>query len=101
MEQPNQSRCKNHALRGAVAKCMSCLGFFCRECVVEHDGRMLCKHCLDQHRDAGQSVQNRPLLRMLCNSALLCVSVLFCYLYFYLIGRSLMSIAQTFYDSTP
>jgi hypothetical protein len=39
-------RCLQHASREAVARCPSCAGDFCRECVVEHTGRLLCATCL-------------------------------------------------------
>ncbi len=39
-------RCLNHAGREAAAQCPSCKRFFCRECVTEHAGRMICVHCV-------------------------------------------------------
>ncbi len=39
-------RCFNHADREASARCPSCKNDFCRECITEHDGRMLCVNCL-------------------------------------------------------
>jgi hypothetical protein len=38
-------RCLNHPAREAVVRCPACLRFFCRECVTEHDGRMICASC--------------------------------------------------------
>jgi hypothetical protein len=40
------ARCQQHPGREAVAKCPSCKQSFCRECITEHDGRMLCVLCL-------------------------------------------------------
>ena len=39
-------RCFNHATREAVARCPECHHFFCRECITEHDDRVLCTGCL-------------------------------------------------------
>lgn len=39
-------RCFNHAEREAVARCPECRREFCRECITEHKGRMLCTNCL-------------------------------------------------------
>lgn len=39
-------RCRNHPQREAAARCPSCGGFFCRECVTEHENRILCAGCL-------------------------------------------------------
>ena len=34
-------RCLNHSLREAAVQCPSCKRFFCRECITEHDDRVL------------------------------------------------------------
>lgn len=39
-------RCFHHPPREAVARCPECGRFFCRECVVEHIGRLLCTDCI-------------------------------------------------------
>ncbi len=39
-------RCVRHAQREAAARCPACGGYFCRECVVDHGGRVLCARCL-------------------------------------------------------
>lgn len=39
-------KCVQHPLREAVARCSACNEHFCRECVVEHDGVLLCAACL-------------------------------------------------------
>jgi hypothetical protein len=38
-------RCRNHPERAAAARCPECVLFFCRECVTEHDGKLLCAAC--------------------------------------------------------
>lgn len=38
--------CLRHTDRPAVARCPSCGQSFCRECVAEHDSRLLCADCL-------------------------------------------------------
>jgi hypothetical protein len=51
-------RCFHHDLREAVAQCPSCKLFFCRECVTEHAGRMICVTCVHAlTRDAHKTVQ--------------------------------------------
>ena len=40
-------RCWNHELREAVCRCPSCGRHFCRECVTEHESRLLCVGCLE------------------------------------------------------
>ena len=41
-----QERCFNHAFREAVARCPECGRTFCRECISEHDDRVICAFCL-------------------------------------------------------
>ncbi len=42
-----QQRCWNHDAREAVCRCPQCGRSFCRECVTEHEARLLCAACLD------------------------------------------------------
>lgn len=44
-------RCVAHAAREAAARCPSCRMFYCRECVTEHDGRVLCVSCLSKQAE--------------------------------------------------
>src|ERR1700680_2401495 len=39
-------RCLQHPDREAAFRCPACKRNYCRECGVEHDGRMLCGACL-------------------------------------------------------
>jgi len=39
-------RCWNHEGREAVCRCPGCGRSFCRECVTEHEARLLCAACL-------------------------------------------------------
>jgi len=41
-----QHRCWNHEAREAVCRCPGCGRPFCRECVSEHEARLLCAGCL-------------------------------------------------------
>jgi hypothetical protein len=40
------SRCLFHPLREAAARCPSCGGTYCRECVTDEDGKLACPPCL-------------------------------------------------------
>ena len=39
-------RCWNHESREAVCRCLECGRSYCRECVTEHESRLLCAACL-------------------------------------------------------
>jgi len=41
-----QHRCWNHEDREAACRCPGCGRPFCRECVTEHEARLLCSKCL-------------------------------------------------------
>jgi hypothetical protein len=42
------ARCLFHPLREAAARCPSCGGTFCRECVTDEEGKLACPPCLRQ-----------------------------------------------------
>jgi hypothetical protein len=52
-------QCLNHAGRPAVARCPSCGQSFCRECVVEHDYRIICAACLEKLVSAQREQRHR------------------------------------------
>ena len=54
-----QQRCWNHELREAVCRCPECGRSFCRECVSEHDARLLCASCLSGMVNARHSRATR------------------------------------------
>ena len=38
--------CWNHETREAVCRCLGCGRSYCRECVTEHEGRLVCANCI-------------------------------------------------------
>lgn len=46
-----RQRCATHAHREAVSRCPACRRYYCRECVTEHAGRLLCVQCLPGRTD--------------------------------------------------
>jgi hypothetical protein len=57
----SEQRCRNHAVRTAAGRCPGCHFFYCRECITEHDGRMLCAACVQKQflKDASDGAGNR------------------------------------------
>lgn len=43
---PIEHCCWNHGARESVCRCPDCGRCFCRECVTEHESRLLCAACL-------------------------------------------------------
>ena len=52
-------RCWNHELREAVCRCPACGRHFCRECVTEHESRLLCATCLQSIARAAPARRRR------------------------------------------
>lgn len=48
-----RQRCLHHPEREAASRCPQCQRFYCRECVTEHAGRLLCRDCLARGTGAG------------------------------------------------
>lgn len=93
-------RCVRHPEREAAAKCPVCGQPFCRECVIEHEGRFLCAGCLAKEGTPKPVEKPRRSLAVLRERLLLLVAggVLW-FVFFYsetLLGR----IPQDFHDAT-
>jgi hypothetical protein len=91
-------RCARHAAREAAARCPGCGEFFCRECVVEHGGRLLCAACLARTTVANARRGERlAALRRLAGTA---GGALALWLVFYWVGALLVKIPPDFHDGT-
>ena len=87
---PLHQRCWNHEVREAVCRCPGCSRSFCRECVTEHEARLLCAACLEAESRAG-----RPRRRVMSGAAIATValaSLLFTWAFFFSLGEIIMSL---------
>jgi hypothetical protein len=91
-------RCHNHAGREAVAQCPGCRQFFCRECVTEHDDRLLCASCLAKL--ARQPLTRRPIFVQLLRLAQGALGLLVAWFFFFLVGQTLISLPDSFHEGT-
>jgi hypothetical protein len=83
-------RCWNHEGREAVCRCPECGRSFCRECVTEHHGRLLCAACLARlARPAETRTQGRNLLA----AVMLFGGVLLAWLLFFGAGEGILAVA--------
>ena len=91
-------RCARHVDREAAARCPSCGGFFCRECIVEHEGRLLCTSCLARESASAKARQGNwaGARRQL----MLAAATLAAVLVFYGIGSILLDIPPDFHEGT-
>jgi hypothetical protein len=98
MQNPMNQRCFNHALREAVARCPECGRFFCRECITEHDDRVVCSACLA--RLARTPPARRPVLVRLSRSLQCAAGFIVAWFFFFLIGHVLLKTPSSFHEGT-
>lgn len=97
-----RQRCAIHLEREAAARCPSCGQFFCRECVTEHGGRLLCAACLRALFAAAQRPARarrawKKLLLATGRAAVLALSLFASWFFFHLLGRKLVSLPDEFH----
>ena len=91
-------RCFNHMLREAVARCPECRRYFCRECVTEHEDKVLCAACLGHKIDPDASRHNRfgrigRVIHFLMGTMLI-------WIFFYYMGQLLLALPSAFHEGT-
>ena len=91
-------RCFNHGLREAAARCPECTRFFCRECVAEHDDRVICALCLKKLSAPGQA--KRRGFSTARRSVQVVIGILVAWFFFFIIGEALLRIPTSFHDSS-
>lgn len=99
-----QQRCWNHQSREAVSRCPDCRRPFCRECVTELDGRLICATCLQRITAVATPTGNRwRLLASLWPVLGLCGGLVLSWWVFFSIGRLLVALPSSFHGggTTP
>lgn len=91
-------RCFNHAAREAVARCPECKQFFCRECITEHDDRVLCAACLKAK--ARVPLRKRRGFAVLIRTVQCAVGILIAWFFFFLVGETLLRTPHSFHEQT-
>lgn len=77
-----QQRCWNHEAREAVCRCPACGRSFCRECVTEHERRLLCAACL-RLSGVSRAAAGRQAWRSLLPGGMLLAGLLLSWIFFY------------------
>lgn len=91
-------RCLNHIDREAVARCPECKKHFCRECISEHDDRVLCASCLRKLLEP--KAAKPPRFAGIGRIAMSFVALAIAWFAFFVLGRSLLAIPASFHDGT-
>ena len=98
MSQVRHQRCFNHGFREAVARCPSCSHYFCRECITEHDERMICARCLE--KQLAQPTRSRVPTMWLLNFGQLVFGFLIAWVAFYFVGQVLLETPSQLHEGT-
>lgn len=93
----SRQKCFNHADREAAALCLYCRNYFCRECVTEHETKVVCADCLSNVQAPADS-KNR--LKPVLHICLFTLSVFFLWFLFFQFGRFLLKMPDSFHDGT-
>jgi hypothetical protein len=91
-------RCLHHPAREAVARCTVCGCSYCRECIAEHDDRLICATCL-QRLLKKPEVKRRAWGKAVIWSGGALAGVFLAWLSFYGFGRMLLMLPSTFHGS--
>jgi hypothetical protein len=91
--------CHIHPHREAVVRCPECRYFYCRECVTEHEDRMLCSNCL-AHLAGMRRRPERTWVQGLLLAGEGALGFLVLWYAFYLMGLTLLKIPSAFHEGT-
>jgi hypothetical protein len=94
----SQQRCFNHFQREAVARCLECRQYFCRECITEHDDRIICAACLRKLLE--RPVRRRRGLAGIFRLGQYLLGVMVLWFFFYLAGEKLLAVPSSFHEGT-
>jgi len=89
-------RCFNHGGREAVAQCLECSRYYCRECVTAHGARVLCASCLGS--TAVTSAPRRRMITTAWRAMQLATGFVFVWLLVYAVGRGLLWLPSEFHE---
>lgn len=92
-----QQRCSHHAHREAVCRCPNCANYYCRECVTEHEDRLICAACLRRLRS---SAPRKRALGRAAGVLSAFAGLLLAWLFFYYAGRALILIPSDVHEGT-
>ena len=91
-------RCLHHPLREAAARCPECGQFYCRECITEHDDRVVCSSCL--RKLTAKTETRRRSFAPAVRVSVAVFSFLLAWMFFFLVGRMIVSVPTSFHEGT-
>jgi len=98
MKNIQKQKCFNHSAREAAARCPACNRYYCRECVTEHEDRVLCALCLKKSSiDQDKQTKRGTWIVQPC---IFCFGVILIWLFFFYLGDLLLSLPADFHVGT-
>jgi hypothetical protein len=91
--------CWNHEAREAVCRCPACRRSYCRECVSEHEGRLLCAVCLSGV--AARSEAGAGVFGKLAPLGMIAAAILIAWLAYWAAGASLIGVIRRLHQEPP
>ena len=92
-----RQRCFTHGAREAVCRCPQCRRFYCRECVTEHEGRLLCSSCLKLASARARQAAPSRVMAWMRGAALWLSALALAWVFFYCAGQLLIELAGPVY----
>jgi hypothetical protein len=96
MRDLSRQRCYNHAWREAAARCPECGRYFCRECITEHEDRVLCAACL--MRLTGSEEERVSRVEYLIRAMQFVIGLLILWFFFFMLGQGLLALPTSFHE---
>ncbi len=91
--------CWNHEAREAACRCPSCGRTYCRECVSEHEGRLLCAACLAGV--TGKRETRAGFADKLTPPTMLLAAILLAWLTYWVMGASVIGLVRRMQTLQP
>lgn len=92
----SQQKCFNHVDREAAARCPVCQRFFCRECVTEHEERVVCAACLKKLLSVSDKPRRSFTGVILFANSLIAFFIVWIIIYY--IGQLLLLLPSSFHE---
>ena len=98
MHQIAEKKCLLHPEREAAAVCLECGEFFCRECITEHEGRVMCSRCLSEI-ESGEK-RKKARFKKLRKGLQLAAGLIIIWAVFFHLGKAVVETPASFHEGT-
>jgi len=85
-------RCWNHETREAVCRCPECRHSFCRECVTEHESRLLCAACIARLTQSERA--RRSFMRRAAPAGMMLAALLTAWFFYFALGQTAITLVE-------